>query len=216
MATSDQAAGKRQVILDAATTVFSENGFVGANLDQVVAAAAISKQTLYKHFADKASLFREIVENIGSQVDANFLDLPEPEAIEDVDEWIHTLALRFTGSIMDPKVQRIRRLVMAEAPRFPDVANAYWERGFDRVIGSVAEHFRALDEAGKLHAPDPVIAAQHFAGLLLWIPSNRTMFSGGADVVTRAELEHYAHAGADAFLRAYGRTANGGRSPRAG
>jgi TetR/AcrR family transcriptional repressor of mexJK operon len=204
VASGEQTGGKRQVILDAATTVFSEKGFVGANLDEVVAAAAVSKQTLYKQFTDKASLFREIVLAIGDHVDASFLDLPEADAIEDVDDWIHTLALRFAGAVMDPKVQRIRRLVIAEAPRFPDVATAYWERGFHRVITTVAEHFGALADAGKLHAPDPWTAAQHFAGLLLWIPSNRTMFSGRPDVVTDDELEAYAHAGAAAFLRAYG------------
>ncbi len=204
MAIRDQAGGgKRQEILDAATMVFSENGFVGASLDEVVAAAAVSKQTLYKHFTDKASLFRQIVLEIGNEVDAQFLDLPEPAAIDDVEDWIQALALRFSRSVMDPKVQRIRRLVIAEAPRFPDLAITYWERGFQRVIATVAEHFRELAGAGKLQAPDPLIAAQHFAGLLLWIPSNRTMFSGRPDVVTADELEGYARAGAGAFLRAY-------------
>jgi TetR/AcrR family transcriptional repressor of mexJK operon len=203
--TGDQAAaGKRQVILDAATTVFSERGYVGSNLDEVVAAAAVSKQTLYKHFKDKASLFGEIVLEIGNQVDAQFLDLPDPDAIDDVEDWIQTLALRFSRTVMDPNVQRIRRLVMAEAPRFPEVANAYWDGGFRRLFGTLSDHFRALDAAGLLDAPDPLMAAQHFAGLLLWIPSNRTMFSGRSDVVGDAELEEYARAGAAAFLRAYG------------
>jgi AcrR family transcriptional regulator len=203
MAASDQAGGRRQVILDAATTVFSEKGFVGANLDEVVAAASVSKQTLYKHFTDKVGLFREIVLEIGDQVDGQFLDLPEPDAIEDVEDWIHTLALRFSRAVMDPKVQRIRRLVIAEAPRFPDLAADYWEHGFHRVFSTVAEHFRSLAEAGRLQAPDPLAAAQHFAGLLLWVPSNRTMFSGSPDVVTGVELEGYSRAGAAAFLRAY-------------
>ena len=203
MAASDRAGGRRQVILDAATMVFSEKGFVGANLDEVVAAASVSKQTLYKHFTDKVGLFREIVLEIGNEVDGQFLDLPEPDAIEDVEEWIHTLALRFSRAVMDPKVQRIRRLVIAEAPRFPDLATAYWEHGFDRVFATVAEHFRALAEAGRLQAPDPLAATHHFAGLLLWVPSNRTMFSGSPEVVTDDELQGYARAGAAAFLRAY-------------
>ena len=203
MAASGRAGGKRQVILDAATMVFSEKGFVGANLDEVVAAASVSKQTLYKHFTDKVGLFREIVLEIGNEVDGQFLDLPEPDAIEDVEEWIHTLALRFSRAVMDPKVQRIRRLVIAEAARFPDLASAYWEHGFRRVFGTVAEHFRELAEAGRLQAPDALVATHHFAGLLLWIPSNRTMFSDRLDVVTDDELEGYARAGASAFLRAY-------------
>ena len=86
MASNGRAEGKRQVILDAATMVFSEKGFVGANLDEVVAAASVSKQTLYKHFTDKVGLFREIVLEIGNQVDGQLLDLPEPDAIEDVED----------------------------------------------------------------------------------------------------------------------------------
>ena len=214
MATDGRPGGKRQVILDAATTVFSERGFVGANLDEVVAAASVSKQTLYKHFTDKVGLFREIILEIGSQVDGRFLDLPEPDAIEDVEEWIHTLALRFTRAVMDQKVQRIRRLVIAEAPRFPDLATAYWEHGFRQVFGTVAEHFRALDEAGRLQAPDPMAATHHFAGLLLWVPSNRTMFSGSPDVVTDDELQGYARAGAAAFLRAYPARSTAAARPR--
>lgn len=203
MPTSERGDAKRQAMLDAATEVFSERGFVGANLDEVVATAAVSKQTLYKHFSDKASLFREIVDQIGLQVDGALLELPDPATIESIDEWIHTLALRFMRQVMDPKVQRVRRLVIAEAPRFPDVADAYWKGGFDRVLGTVSAHFRGLTEAGKLNAPDPELAANHFAGLLLWIPSNQTMFSGRPDVVSDEELQRYAKAGADAFLRAY-------------
>lgn len=202
MATPDQP-DKRRVILNAATLVFSEKGFVGANLDEVVAAAAVSKQTLYKLFADKASLFRAIVPNIGNLVDEQFQQLPNPDEIGNIEEWIHTLALRWVRVIMDPEVQRIRRLVIAEAPRFPDVANDYWESGFQRVFNTMAEHFRQLHEAGLLYAPDPLTATGHFAGLLLWVPSNRTMFSGHPDILTDEDLQHYARAGADAFLRAY-------------
>ena len=155
MATNDRAGGRRQVILDAATMVFSEKGFVGANLDEVVAAASVSKQTLYKHFTDKVGLFREIVLEIGNEVDGKFLDLPEPDAIEDVEEWIHTLALRFSRAVMDPKVQRIRRLVIAEAARFPDLASAYWEHGFRRVFGTVAEHFRSSPKPGGCRRRTP-------------------------------------------------------------
>jgi TetR/AcrR family transcriptional repressor of mexJK operon len=83
------------------------------------------------------------------------------------------------------------------------VATAYWESGFDRAIGTVAEHFRGLADAGKLEVADPLTAAQHFAGLLVWIPSNRTLYSGRPDLVTDDELEGYARAGANVFLRAY-------------
>lgn len=202
-----QTQDKRQAILDAATRVFAEKGFVGANMDEVVAEAAVSKQTLYKHFRDKAQLFREIVVAIGDRVDSTFVEPPDAETVDDVEAWVRGLALRFTEAVMDPSVQRIRRLVIAEAPRFPDMAALYWERGFVRVLGSVAEHFAALTDRGLLDAPDSELAAHHFAGLLLWIPSNRVMFSGASGSLGRDELAAWADAGARVFLAAYARKA---------
>ena len=55
---------KRAAILEAAQRVFFANGFVGASMDQVAATAAVSKQTVYKHFSDKKALFREVVTNV--------------------------------------------------------------------------------------------------------------------------------------------------------
>jgi TetR/AcrR family transcriptional repressor of mexJK operon len=196
---------RRRVILDAATLVFSEQGFVGTNLDDVVAAASVSKQTLYKHFADKAALFQEIVLDISNQVDATFFDLPSPDSIEDIDGWINELAVRWVDTIMDPNVQRIRRLVIAEAPRFPDIAASYWDNGFARALANLTEHFCGLTAEGLLTAPDPAVAAEHFVALTLWIPSNRTMFTSKADVVTSNELQTYARNGAATFLRAFAR-----------
>ncbi|MGE7473590.1 TetR/AcrR family transcriptional regulator C-terminal domain-containing protein [Bosea sp. NPDC003192] len=48
-----------------------------------------------------------------------------------------------------------------------------------------------------------MLAANHFAGLVLWIPLNRAMFSGNCDS-DPAELAGYGQAAVDAFLRGYG------------
>ncbi|MBV8987238.1 MAG: helix-turn-helix transcriptional regulator, partial [Solirubrobacterales bacterium] len=56
-----RSARKRRAILDAARTVFLHNGYLGTSMDEVAALAAVSKATVYKHFADKQSLFAEIV-----------------------------------------------------------------------------------------------------------------------------------------------------------
>ena len=41
-----RAAGKRAAILDAAGQVFLQNGYVGTSMDEIAAAAGVSKQTL--------------------------------------------------------------------------------------------------------------------------------------------------------------------------
>src|SRR6478609_2897584 len=63
-----RSARKRRGILDAATAAFFRSGYLGTSMDQIAAQAAVSKQTVYKQFTDKESLFTEIVLNAVNNV----------------------------------------------------------------------------------------------------------------------------------------------------
>src|ERR1700756_4090058 len=54
---------KRQAILSAGRALFLINGYQGTSMDQVAASAAVSKQTVYKHFGEKRELLFAIVTN---------------------------------------------------------------------------------------------------------------------------------------------------------
>ena len=56
-----RSARKRRAIMDAARNLFLRNGFAATSMDDVAALAAVSKQTVYKHFADKQRLFTEFI-----------------------------------------------------------------------------------------------------------------------------------------------------------
>jgi len=56
-----RSARKRRAIVEAATTVFLRNGYLGTSMDEIAALAGVSKQTVYKHFTDKERLFSQIV-----------------------------------------------------------------------------------------------------------------------------------------------------------
>src|SRR6202035_3324291 len=56
-----RSARKRRAIMQAATALFLRDGYRSTSMDQIAADAAVSKQTVYKQFADKEQLFREIV-----------------------------------------------------------------------------------------------------------------------------------------------------------
>ncbi len=48
-----QSTRKRKAIVGAATTTFLHKGYLGTSMDEIAALAGVSKQTVYKHFADK-------------------------------------------------------------------------------------------------------------------------------------------------------------------
>lgn len=103
---------------------------------------------------------------------------------------------------MQPDLLRLRRLVIAQAERFPEVGRNWFALGFGRVLETLAAAFQRYEQNGYLLLPDPLLAANHFAGLLLWIPFNRAMFTGLTEN-DPAELEHHAQAAVEAFLKGY-------------
>ncbi|CAL9495979.1 hypothetical protein SUDANB6_03347 [Streptomyces sp. enrichment culture] len=198
-----RSARKHQAILEAATTLFLEKGYSGTSMDDIAKLAAVSKQTVYKHFADKETLFAEIVLATTDRIDG-VIDMVSDIPLDAgrLEENLTRLATRFLTALTHPQVLQLRRLVVASADIFPELGATWYEQGFERGITTLAAAFRRLADEGLLRIDDPLLAAHHFAGLLLWIPVNRAMFHGGPRH-TREELDYYAAAGVAAFLRAY-------------
>jgi TetR/AcrR family transcriptional regulator, mexJK operon transcriptional repressor len=196
---------KRAAILEAATTVFLRKGYLGTSMDEIAALAAVSKQTVYKHFADKESLFSEIVTSTVDQAsDPVHDEVLELKDSGDVEADLRDLARRQLAIVMQPRVLQLRRLVIGEAGRFPELGRTFYERGPERTIAALTTAFERLAERGVLQLEDARLAAAHFNWLVMSIPLNQAMLRGTDKPATRAELDRYADAGTRAFLAAYG------------
>lgn len=194
---------KRHRILEQVLEVFVENGYVGTTTDQLAAAASASKQTFYKEFGDKEGVFTALIAYACDRVDDPFVPLVERmETVETAEQGVELLAAQMLRSIMTPYVQQLRRLVIAEAVRFPQLGRMFWENGFQRLLGSITRCLEVLGRRGLLAVEDPRVAAHHLSGLLLWIPGNRSMLLAG-ELPDEAEAAEIVGAGTAAFLRAY-------------
>jgi TetR/AcrR family transcriptional repressor of mexJK operon len=204
IARESQSSRKRSAILDAATSAFLENGYVGTSIEQIAARARVSKPTIYKHFADKEQLFTEIVLRTIDQVGEPFFDWIE--ALEDADDLeaaLGELARKLVGIVREPRLLELRRLVIGETARFPELGRMYFERGPGRTIDTLAAKFDQLAHRGLLRVADPRLAAQQFNWLVLSIPLNRAMFTVDHNFEA-AELDRYAQQAVAVFLAAYG------------
>jgi TetR/AcrR family transcriptional repressor of mexJK operon len=199
-----RSARKRRAILEGATEVFLRSGYRGASMDQIAALAGVSKQTVYKHFSDKEALFSEIVisavDAVAGPVHDEVLKL---EDSGDVEADLRGLARRLLGRVMQPRILRLRRLVIGEAGRFPDLGRTFYEQGPGRTIAALGAVFEGLAARGVLRLQDPALAAAHFNWLVMSIPLNRAMLLGEDEPPASAELNRYADAGVHAFLAAY-------------
>ena len=199
-----RSARKRRAILDAATTAFLSKGYLGTSMDEIAALARVSKQTVYKHFADKESLFTEIVTSTVNEIsDPVYEEVARLADSGDIEADLRDLARRLVARVMRPRLLELRRLVIAEASRFPELGRAFYERGPGRTISALASVFEELAARGALRLDDPGLAAAHFNWLIMSAPVNQAMMLGSDSIPSRRELNRYADAGVRAFLAAY-------------
>lgn len=199
-----RSARKHRAIMDAATTLFLRNGYQGTTMDEIAALAAVSKQTVYKHFADKERLFTEIVlgplDRVAGPFSADIAALPDTN---DLPNDLAQLARRYIAMVMRPEVLQVRRIVIAEANRMPDLARMYYQGAPERTFSALATCFSQLAGKGLLQISDPSIAAVHFAYLVLGRALDQAMFCAAQEPFTPAQLSSFADAGSAAFLAAY-------------
>jgi TetR/AcrR family transcriptional regulator, mexJK operon transcriptional repressor len=209
-----RSARKRRAIIEAATEVFLDHGYRGASMDAIAARAQVSKQTVYKHFSDKESLFSAIVRSaVDAAADPVFDEVRRLPDTGDVEADLRHLARQLVARVMAPAILRLRRLVIGEAARFPELGHAFHEQGPARTIEALAAAFERLASRGALELDDPALAAAHFNWLVLATPLNRAMLLGEDEPPPAAALRRYADDGVRAFLRAYGAAPVRGPSP---
>ena len=194
---------KRAQIMSAATSAFLEHGYKGTSMDVVAAAAHVSKQTVYKHFADKEQLFQAIVLAAMEPTVQRLTSAAPVVGGADISADLLAVTRNLVQAIMRPEVLRLRRLLIGESARFPVFGGAYYEQSFSGGIDALAKQLTALAEGGGLRLPDPRTAAEHLAGMALWVPMNRAMFTGSDEPLSPEELDHYCTAAVRDFLRAY-------------
>lgn len=199
-------AGSRGVeLLAIARQVFLAHGYAAATMDAVAAGAHISKQTLYRHYRSKETLYAAVVRE---WVDRGY-DAMRPHAralaeSEDVAAGLLRLAQVLHAGVLSAPVLQMRTLVAAEAERFPEVAADYVTRSWNRNQTLLSEALERLAARERLQLDRADVAAEQFTWLVLAAPLNRLTLQAGHAAITEAELETIATEAATTFLSRYG------------
>lgn len=199
-----RSARKRRSIVAAAATLFLRNGYQGTSMDEIAALAAVSKQTVYKNFADKERLFHEIIMGAAGTVEDFLRTVGDTlRDTEDLATDLRTLGRQYLQVVMRPQVLQLRRLLIGESARFPELARTYYQQVPERALTALAPELRRLHDRGLLEVADPDLAAKHFAFLILGTPLDKAMFVGDDTGYTTEDLDRMADEGVRAFLAAY-------------
>jgi AcrR family transcriptional regulator len=145
---TDRAAQRRQAILDAALTVFAERGYEAARLDDVATQAGVAKGTLYLYFADKEALFEDLVRSaVFPVIDRMTAATAAPGMT--AAGFLGLFFSTFEREVLGTRRKLLLRLIMAEGPRFPRIAEFYYREVVSRGIGLMQGVARRAVETGE-------------------------------------------------------------------
>ncbi|MGP9809914.1 TetR/AcrR family transcriptional regulator [Rhodopseudomonas sp. NSM] len=158
----DDDSAKRRQIVKGARAVFLEHGFDGASMGEIARAAGVSKGTLYVYFADKNSLFCEIIEQESLAQGMLAFDF-NPE--RDVETTLEAFGTAYIQALCNPHGASAIRTVMAIAERMPEIGQRYYERVIANSLGRFARYLELQVQAGELQIENCQLAAAQFTKL---------------------------------------------------
>ncbi|GAB3250102.1 TetR/AcrR family transcriptional regulator [Kineosporia babensis] len=152
---------KRALIMDAATALFLELGYDRTSLARIAERSGVSRATLFKQFPTKAALFDAMISESWSTSEND-----EPPAAGDLSAGLTAIGLRYAELLGRPEMANLFRIVIAELPRFPELAGAQFSQGKMPYFASVHRYFLAEHAAGTAHVEDAELAATQFLGMI--------------------------------------------------
>jgi AcrR family transcriptional regulator len=164
--TEQEISDRRQQILEAALKVFSKKGFHKAtNKDIAQAAGGISPGLIYWYFKDKEDLFLSIIRERA----AIFQLADHPEQLMDLPprEGLALIGRTYLSIFRVPGNVAIVRILVAEAIRFPQIAELFYKQAASRFLGLLSQYLQRQVNLGRLRPHDTAIAARSFLGMFV-------------------------------------------------
>ncbi|MGW6708045.1 TetR/AcrR family transcriptional regulator [Streptomyces sp. NPDC054956] len=197
----DEAKGR--AIAEAAYAEFVTGGYTAASVDAIAARATVSKPTVYKHFGTKERLFLAVV---GAALGGAYAGLrPCPAALAsapDLRAALVEVQYDWTRRLVCDELMALRRLVIGEAGRFPQLGRLWYERSRAAIDLPLAAAVDELRGCGRLAVADVELAVRQLLAVTVSVPQlARTLDPGYAP--TDAELRAVVAGGVDVFLARY-------------
>ncbi|MBC7768523.1 MAG: TetR/AcrR family transcriptional regulator [Phycisphaerales bacterium] len=157
----DRGVARRQAFLLAARSVFLEQGYEAASVNDVVKTAGGSLATLYAQFGNKEGLFLAIIQDEHERL----MVAMTPECVDHLplEEGLQHIGEQFLRTILTRESLAFFRLVVGEGRKFPQTVQRYVFAGADRVREVVTSY---LKKAAPTFTGDYDSAASYFLELL--------------------------------------------------
>lgn len=145
-------ASKRQMVVETATQLFSMHGFQSIGIERIISESGVARMTLYRHFAGKDDLIREVLgqryELIFASVETHMRAQEDPATkVKAVFDWYGAWfrAPEFAGCLFERALAEFGR----DHPKISEVAIRY-RRDMARLMAGTLEEILPTAKAAWL------------------------------------------------------------------
>jgi AcrR family transcriptional regulator len=140
----------RERLRVAAHRLFLQQGYLATSIDAILAEADISsKETLYRHYANKEALFVDVLSHLTLEqpgFSEKLAALPAPHDLPSLQEALRQLSREILSMMCQPGYLPLVRMIIAEAPRFPQLGTLFFSTVTRRGVAIMTALLR---EAGE-------------------------------------------------------------------
>jgi AcrR family transcriptional regulator len=187
---------RRQQILDAALSVFSERGFAEATTAEIARTAGIAEGTIYKYFPSKRELFIAVIKNL--IITAPLLSLIEKMPKDDDAAHFKDIFKNRLDLADSDNMTQIGSLI-GEIQRDPELKVLWAERFLQPFLSWLEGVYRAKVARGKIRRMNPALTVRIVGSLILGLVMLKNL-EGKASPLSRLPQDEVADALANFVL----------------
>jgi AcrR family transcriptional regulator len=191
---------RRTAILAVAYQCFAEHGYGGTTMSRIAAELGGSKATLWSYYASKEALFLELIDEATRAVSRELTAHLDPD--DDPAEALRRFGQAFLTILTSPRALVVRRLVVGETTRFPELGRIFHERTVQPTRRLLADYVEELQRRRRFVEAPALPAAAHLVGLCL-SGSYQLVLSGTLAAVSAEQIREDVAAAVRVFLAAY-------------
>jgi AcrR family transcriptional regulator len=155
---------RRAAFMKAAREVFLEHGYEAANMAEIVRRAGGSLSTLYAQFGGKKGLFEAMIDaRVGQLTSQMEIELAAHAPLR---EGLTRIGEDFLFKQVQPENLDFFRLMVSQAKKFPDMAEAWSKRAQEAVRRALAGYLEDRAKAGEIKMASYELAASIYFDLL--------------------------------------------------
>jgi len=190
---------KSKQILDAATLLFTEQGYSSTSMDLIAKHANVSKQTVYSHFGNKAELFAASIKQKCDSYQMTQVSLEHGTEPADV---LFILAKRFLAMLTSKEALAVHKICAYESKSHPELSELFYQEGPERMVNDVTKLMTEFHTKQQLSIPEPRFAAIQFLNMAKGECWMRVEFNTKKQI-SEAEINRYLKASVALFIKGY-------------